>query len=197
MYKYEVTQEDYQTVMGGNPSRFTGDITRPVEQVRWSDATNYCAKFTQRERAAGRLPTGYIYRLPTEAEWEYACRAGTTTRFSYGDDLNYASLGSYAWYDSNSGDTTHAVGQKLPNAWGLYDMHGNVWEWCLDWYSSYSGNSVSDPQGPITGSARVVRGGGYDDFFGSGLCRSADRIGYAPIYKFTNGGFRAVLSPGP
>ncbi len=119
------------------PPKYSADLQRPVEEVSWNDATNYCAKLTARERAGGRLPAGYIYGLPMEAEWEYACRAGTTTRFSYGDDPNYTQLGNYAWYWENSGGKTHAVGQKLPNPWGLYDMYGSVWECCLDWYGPY------------------------------------------------------------
>ena len=126
MGKYEVTQGEYQAVMGSNPSAFTGDTNLPVETVTWSDATAYCAELTQRERVAGRIGTNSVYRLPTEAEWEYACRGWTSTRFSYGDDPGYTNLTLYAWYVDNSGGTTHPVGQKLPNPWGLYDMHGNV-----------------------------------------------------------------------
>jgi len=132
MGKYEVTQGEYLEVMGSNPSRFTGDTNRPVETVTWYDATNYCGQLTQRERAAGRIAANSLYRLPTEAEWDYACRAGTSTRSSFGDDLGYTNLTNYAWYRENRGLTTHPVGQKLPNPWGLYDMHGNVWEWCQD-----------------------------------------------------------------
>jgi formylglycine-generating enzyme required for sulfatase activity len=110
MGRYEVTQGEYLAVMGSNPSWFTGDTNRPVEQVSWNDATNYCAKLTQRERAAGRLLAGWEYRLPTEAQWEYAARAGNTNRFSYGDDPGYTELGNYGWYSSNSGGATHGVG---------------------------------------------------------------------------------------
>ena len=195
MSKYETTQEEYLGVMGSNPSSFIGDSKRPVERVRWIDATDYCGKLTVRELAAGRLPSGYKYRLPTEAEWEYACRAGTTTRFGYGDDAGYTQLGSYAWYDSNSGSTTHAVGVKKPNAWGLYDMHGNVWEWCLDrWSESLPGGSVTDPRGPTTGSFRVLRGGGWRDYGGYG--RSAYRSSGTPDNWSYDIGFRPVLAPG-
>ncbi len=190
MSKYEVTQAQYKAVMGTNPSSFKGD-NKPVEQVSWHDAVAYCAKLTEKEKAAGRLPVGYEYRLPTEAEWEYACRAGTTTAFSFGDDVS--KLGEYAWYGGNSSSTTHPVGKKKPNGWGLYDMHGNVWEWCQDWYGNYPGGSVTDPQGPATGSYRVERGGYWRSF--AGHCRSADRNGYGPGSRYRGLGFRPVLAP--
>jgi formylglycine-generating enzyme required for sulfatase activity len=194
--RYEVTQGEYLSVIGSNPSNYTGDTNRPVEMVNWNDATNYCAQLTARELAAGRLPAGWAYRLPTEAEWEYASRAGSTNRFSYGDDPGYTQLANYAWYDVNSGGTTHPVGGKLPNRWGLYDMSGNVWEWCSDWYGAYPGGSVTDPQGSVSGSDRVVRGGCWYD--GARYCRSAARgNGGAPDagrdHRF---GFRVVLAPG-
>jgi len=193
MGKYETTQGEYLAVMGYNPSAFTGDANRPVEQVRWFDATNYCGRLTGREQAAGRIPTNCVYRLPTEAEWEYACRGWTSDRrFSYGDDPGYTNLTDYAWYDANSG-TTSPVGQKLPNPWGLYDMHGNVWEWCQDWYGAYPGGMVVDPQWPPAGSYRLYRGGGWD---GDGLvCRSACRVGDYPGSSYNDVGFRAVLAP--
>jgi len=192
--RYEVTQGEYLSVIGTNPSYFTGDTNRPVEMMNQYDATNYCAQLTARERLAGRLPAGWAYRLPTEAEWEYASRAGSTNRFSYGEDPGYAQLGNYAWYDPNSGGTTHAVGGKLPNRWGLYDMSGNVWEWCSDWYGNYPGGSVTDPQGSSSGSYRVVRGGswGHD----GRLCRSAFRNGDYPSAGSFSIGFRVVLAPG-
>ena len=180
---YEVTQEQYERVMGTNPSAFKG-AQNPVESVSWEDAVEFCRKLSAlpEEKAAG-----HVYRLPREAEWEYACRAGTTTAYSFGDDENQ--LGVYAWYNKNSGKTTHPVGQGKPNAWGLYDMHGNVWEWCQDWYDDLpSGNAT----GPSTGSGRVLRGGSwYDD---SGDCRSADRLKLTPDIRFNFLGFRVLRS---
>jgi formylglycine-generating enzyme required for sulfatase activity len=195
MGRYPVTQREYLALMGVNPASFTGELERPVERVSWHDATEYCAKLTAQERAAERLPHGYEYRLPTEAQWEYACRAGTTTRFSYGDDLSYTQLGQYAWYWSNSGSKTHPVGQKSPNAWGLYDMHGNVWEWCADWYGSYPGGSVTDPKGASSGSLRVFRGGSWS-LIGQ-YCRSGFRNGDFPEYRGSLVGFRPALVYGP
>jgi formylglycine-generating enzyme required for sulfatase activity len=194
MGKYEVTQGEYVAMMGSNPSSFTGNLNRPVEQVTWYEATNYCARLTAQERSAGRLQAGWAYRLPTEAEWEYAARAGTTTRFSYGDDPGYTQLGNYAWYGANSGSQPHPVGQKQPNRWGLYDMSGNVWEWCSDWFGTYPGGSVSDPTGPGSGSFRVLRGGSC--YNGGQLCRSAFRGSGTPGYRDNGIGFRAVLAAG-
>lgn len=189
---HEVTQAEYAAVTGINPSAFIGDTNRPVEQVSWSDATNFCRLLTEQESAAGKLPSGYEYRLPTEAEWEYACRAGTTTRFYYGDDPGYSQLADYAWYDANSSGTTHPAGQKQPNGRALYDLSGNVWEWCSDWYGAYSGGAVVDPQGPASSSnGRVIRGGSW--FFGGWSCRSAQRHYSAPTNKLNQVGFRVVL----
>jgi formylglycine-generating enzyme required for sulfatase activity len=194
MGRYEVTQGEYLSVIGSNPSYFTGDTNWPVEQVSWTEATNYCAQLTTRERTAGRLPAGWAYRLPTEAEYEYASRAGSTNRFSYGDDPGYTQLGNYAWYSANSGSTTHAIGGKLPNRWGLYDMAGNVWEWCSDWYGTYPGGSVSDPFGSVSGSVRMHRGGNWNS--GADECRSANRHGDYPANRNLYLGFRVVLAPG-
>lgn len=183
----EVTQAQWQAVMGSNPSNFKG-TNLPVEQVNWTEAMEFCRKLTERERAAGRLPAGYAYTLPTEAQWEYACRAGTTGE--YAGDLN-----AMAWYKGNSGDQTHPVAQKQPNAWGLYDMHGNVWEWCLDWYGDYPGGSVTDPKGAASGSYRVNRGGSWRFF--AAFCRSANRDRAGPGIRWGNLGFRLALSSSP
>jgi formylglycine-generating enzyme required for sulfatase activity len=194
--KYEVTQGEYLSVMNTNPSVFPGDLSRPVSSVTWLDATNYCAKVTERELAAGRIPPGSRYRLPTEAEWECAARAGTTTQFSYGDDLNGASATNYMWEVLFSpGLTVHPVGQKLPNPWGLYDMHGNVWEWCQDWYDTLPGGVELDPTGPpgpVQFDEKVMRGGAYDYPYSS--CRSASRLPTTRLHTDTDLGFRVVLA---
>jgi len=195
MAKYPVTQQEYETLIGNNPSFFSGDPNKPVEQVSWLDASNYCRLLTQREFGAHHIPAGYQYRLPTEAEWEYACRAGTSTRFNYGDDPGYSLLGNYAWYTANSGGWTQEVGQNPPNAWGLYDMHGNVWQWCQDWYDLHPGGSQTDPQGPSVGTFRILRGGSWLD--DPAFCRAACRISDNPTADDHNGyGFRLVLAPG-
>ena len=197
MGRYLVTQGDYMGAMGSNPSFFTNGtqvLTRPVEQVAWFDATNYCGLLTQREQAAGRIPINSVYRLPTEAEWEYACRAWTSTRFSYGDDPGETNLTNYAWYVDMPG-TTQPVGQKLPNRWGLYDMHGLVWEWCNDWYGVYPGCLTLDPQGAATGPGRVIRGG-YAAALLSAIPRSALRDWQFSDVRDFSIGFRVVLSSG-
>jgi formylglycine-generating enzyme required for sulfatase activity len=195
--KYEVTQGEYLAIMNNNPSDFPGDLSRPVENVAWSDATNYCAKLTELDLAVGRIPPGTHYRLPSEAEWECAARAGTTNRFSYGDDPNYASTTNYAWFlDLAILDlTTHPVGQKLPNTWGLYDMYGNVWEWCQDWYGDLPGGLVTDPTGPTSNPLgfKVMRGGGYD--YPNSSCRSAARLFQS--HNDSDLGFRVVLATEP
>jgi formylglycine-generating enzyme required for sulfatase activity len=194
MSKYEVTQAQYKAVMGTNPSHFKGD-NNPVDRVSWNDAVAYCAKLTEKEKAAGRLPGGYEYRLPTEAEWEYACRAGATTAFSFGDDESQ--LGEYAWYGSKDSNPSHfkahPVGEKKPNGWGLYDVHGNVSELCQDWYGLYPGGSVTDPQGAASGSYRVRRGGN-DRSLGM-HCRFDYRGVNEPGFRSTLIGFRPVLAP--
>jgi formylglycine-generating enzyme required for sulfatase activity len=207
--KHLVTQGEYAALMGNNPSWFVGDTNRPVEFVSWYDATNYCYKLTEREQSIGRLSAAWSYRLPTEAEWEYACRAGTTTRFSFGDDPGYTELPKYGWYDANSYTTnkppgasyfmlgryymTHPVKQKLPNSWGLYDMYGDVSEWCQDWFGFYPGGTVLDPQGPAAGTERIVRSGSwYDDPY---ALRSAFRFFSEPENTTGIYGFRVVLAP--
>ena len=188
--KYEVTQAQYKAVMGSNPAKNYGvGDNYPVYYVTWHDATNFCAKLNAQEKAAGRLPNGYEYTLPTEAQWEYACRAGTTGDYN----VNGATLSDLGWYADNSNSKTHPVGQKKPNAWGLYDMHGNVWEWCFDWYGGYpSTTSLTDPQGATTGSYRVIRGGGWRS--SANDCQSARRGNNSPGIKENYCGFRVALS---
>jgi formylglycine-generating enzyme required for sulfatase activity len=182
MGKYEVTQAQWKAVMGENPSVFKDD-DRPVENVLWEDAQQFIQKLNKREGKEA-------CRLPSEAEWEYAARAGTTTTYSFGD--NESQLGDYAWYSQNSDNTTHPVGEKKPNAWGLYDMHGNVWEWVQDWYGPYTAEAVTDPIGPATGTARVIRGGGWGD--AAQGARSADRGWAHPGYRDGYLGFRCLSS---
>jgi formylglycine-generating enzyme required for sulfatase activity len=205
MGKYEVTQKEYQEIMGTNPSSFKGD-NLPVEQVSWYEAVEYCNKRSQKE---GLTPAYTIngtnvtwnrnangYRLPTEAEWEYACRAGTTTPFSTGNNIttDQANYDENYPYNNNAKGTyrekTTAVGSFSPNAWGLYDMHGNVWEWCWDWYGDYSSGSQTDPVGAVTGTYRVLRGGGWGD--DCQLLRSALRLNDYPSNRFSYLGFRLV-----
>ena len=186
---HEVTEEQFAKVMGFNPSglSFKG-AQYPVEQVSWTEAMEFCRKLSAlpEERAAGR-----VYRLPTEAQWEYACRGGTTTEYGFGGE--FSDLGQYAWYSSNSGNQRHPVGQKQPNAWGLYDMHGNVWEWCSDWYDKYPSGGVTDPAGAQSGSYRVRRGGSWYD--SDEYCRSAFRNGVIPSSRFISNGFRVTCVP--
>jgi len=180
----EVTQAQYQAVMGTNPSNFKG-AANPVETVSWNDATEFCKKLSEKTRQT--------VRLPTEAEWEYACRAGTQTAYSFGDDPS--ALGDYAWWVKNSGNTTHPVGQKKPNSWGLYDMHGNVWEWCADWLGEYPKGPVTDPCGPATGSDSRVRRGGAGFFVGTVAFRCAFRFGLDPSRRDFSLGFRCARTP--
>jgi formylglycine-generating enzyme required for sulfatase activity len=204
-----VTQGQYQALMGSNPSHFA-DVgpDAPVEQVSWDDAMAFCRKLTDQERAAGHLPKNLTFTLPTEAQWEYACRAGTT-------EPRYGNLDEIAWYGSNSVITenqndvgkvgpwyvnvskkrssTHPVEQKQPNAWGLYDMLGNVWEWCSDWYGAYPGGNVTDPVGAPSGPYRVDRGGGW--YSSAARCRSASRSAGDPGDRDFTIGFRVALAP--
>jgi formylglycine-generating enzyme required for sulfatase activity len=200
MGETEVTQAQWKAVMGSdnNPSHWKGD-NLPVESIFWNDAMEFCKKLTEHGSAgvspATRGPDGRAplrFTLPTEAQWEYACRAGTTTRYSFGD--SDSSLGDYVWYNNNSGGKTQPVKTKKPNDWGLYDMHGNVWEWCLDWAADkLPGGSVTNPTGPSSGSDRVFRGGGW--YNSSGRCRSAFRNGGDPGIRSSRLGLR-VLAPG-
>jgi formylglycine-generating enzyme required for sulfatase activity len=204
MDKYEVTQEEYERVMGENPARWKG-VKNPVEQVRWSDAAKYCNARSRREglepcydpKTWAYNPKANGYRLPTEAEWEYAARAGTETRYSFGD--NSSDVKNYAWFKENSGGRPRPVGQKLSNPWGLYDMHGNVWEWCEDFYQVdyYQKSPEKNPSGPSNGKKKVVRGGGWSSR--ADECRSAFRNNEASVYSdvcfgFDVYGFRCVRS---
>ena len=182
--KYEVTQGQWQAVMGNNPSDFSNcGPTCPVERVSWGDVQEFIAELNQREGVE-------MYRLPTEAEWEYAARAGTQTPYHSGSAARDLDL--YAWYGAWFGGT-HPVGQKRPNEWGLYDMHGNVQEWVQDWYSAYPRGAVTDPRGPRTGASRVNRGGGCYSL--ARYCRAASRSGDAPGYRFRTLGFRLARTP--
>jgi formylglycine-generating enzyme required for sulfatase activity len=196
--QYEVTQADYQSVLGSNPSTFLGP-NRPVESVSWMDARAYCATLTATETLAGRVPHGFEYRIPTEAEWEYACRAGSTTEFNVGDELHCAD----AWFGwtfhptltltwCGNSNVTADVGGYAPNAWGLFDMHGNVWEWCLDSFENYNAAPVTDPFA-TGGPNRVIRGGSWNS--DSNACRSAIRASNPPGDAFLIFGFRVVLAP--
>ena len=193
MSVHEVTQAQWRSVMDTEPwrgetsSRESPDLA--ASWVSWDDAMVFCRKLS--------AMTGTAVRLPTEAEWEYACRAGTTTAYSFGDDAS--KLGDYAWYSENAFDKDekypHPVGRKQPNAWGLYDMHGNVWEWCADWYAdSYANADARDPKGSASGSARVLRGGSW--FTSPQYCRAAYRRWITPDYRYDGIGFRVVVLPG-
>jgi len=194
MGECEVTQEEYAALIGANPSAFQGQTNLPVEKITWNEANAYCVKLSIREREAGRLPPGFVYRLPTEAEWEYVCRAGTNTRFSFGDDSGNTELGAHAWFTNNSDSSSHPVGQLKPNAWGLYDLHGNVWEWCHDlWQDAYPGGTLTNYTGPTEGWLRVARGGSW--LYDASFCRSANRDNYGPDNRCSDIGFRIALAP--
>jgi sulfatase modifying factor 1 len=186
--KYEVTQAQWEKVMGSNPSYFKG-ANRPVEEVSWNDVTSFCDKLTELERQAGRLPAGMAYQLPTEAQWEYACRAGTETAYAFGD-LSFLVSGQTN-INGGPGKTTD-VGSYPANGWGFYDMHGNVREWCADWYEGFTSRAVSDPVGPAVGSYRVLRGGSWHSSANGARSASRSRVGPAGSYSV---GFRLSLRP--
>lgn len=200
--RHEVTQAEYTQVIGANPSVNLG-INLPVDSITWFDATNYCARLTEQQRIAGRLPPGFVYRLATEAEWEYACRAGTPSAFNVGAALITGQANFYGLqeYVSSIGPIQNPNSVPLnrptpietypPNAWGIYDMHGNTWEWCRDWFGDYPTTSVSDPVGPATGTYRTLRGGSWSNEGSS--CRSAYRSGRFPDFGENNVGMRVVL----
>ncbi|MGA2496834.1 MAG: formylglycine-generating enzyme family protein [Tepidisphaeraceae bacterium] len=204
MDRTEVTQKSYETLMGTNPSKFK-DPAKPVERVSWAAAVKFCNMRSAKENLQPCYDLKTLdcnfsangYRLPTEAEWEYACRAGSTTAYSFGD--NPADLAAYAWTKANAGQTTHAVGQKQPNRWGLFDMHGNVAEWCNDRYGEkeYANRAADNPRGPATGDERILRGGSWR--VGPERCRSASRAGETPgladvCFGYEAYGFRCVRS---
>ena len=183
--KYEVTQGQWRAVLGDNPAHFTdcGDIC-PVENVSWEDARAFIRELNLREGVR-------TYRLPTEAEWEYATRAGTRTAYSFGNAVSR--LGAYGWYSGNSEKRTHPVGEKRPNAWGLYDLHGNVWEWVTDWYGDYPSDRVTNPRGPSAGTSRVTRGGSWNHTALN--CRAGTRAVGPPRHRSSYVGFRLARTP--
>ena len=181
---HQTIQQEYEAVMGSNPSRFKG-ADRPVETMSWDESVEFCRKLTDQQRKQGMLPEGWAWRLPTEAEWEYAARAGTA-------GPRHGELDAIAWHSGNSGSETHPVKQKVANAWGLFDMLGNVWKWCSDWYGDYPTGAMADPTGPNSGSRRVARGGSWR--YGARDCRSAFRRRDDPGNRSSNLGFRPVLS---
>ncbi len=212
MGRHEVTQAEYtQVVRIGMPSRFPGNPRHPVDSIDWLQAVTFCKLLTEQERAAGRLPENHAYRLPTEAEWEYACRAGSVHRFPWGDEADRKRLKALAWFEGNvctpkepSGESaqdpsgrygrTQNVERKRPNAWGLYDMRGNVWEWCLDaWTDQLPGGDFTNPLEAVVGLNRVDRGGGWDS--PATLCANDARVPFPASSRSPMQGFRVVLAP--
>ena len=191
---YPVTQEEWKAAaedasgLNAEPSYFRGDRL-PVEQVSWNDCELWLQELNTLE--AARLPHGFTYRLPTEAEWEFVCRAGTPTRFHCGSADG--ALDEHAWFSTNSRSQTHVVGEKKANAWGFHDMHGNVWEWCGDWYGPLPGGAVTDPKGAVFGVNKVFRGGSWG--VAAARCRSAYRVWNKPDYRDYTVGFRVALAP--
>jgi formylglycine-generating enzyme required for sulfatase activity len=192
--QFEVTQGQWEQMMGTTPWKDKQHVREgadyPVTYVSWNQAVDFCRNLTNQERKAGRLPSEWEFTLPTDAQWEYACRAGTSTAFSFGDDE--LSLSESAWWYGAleaGGEFAHEIGQKKANPWGLHDIHGNVWEWCQDWYEEKVTGGVNPP-GPSKGSLRVYRGGSWRHQ--GSLCRSAYRWGVDPTYQNTDLGFRVV-----
>lgn len=192
MSKFPITQKQYTAMLGANPSshREAGE-NAPVEEVSWHEAQSYCARLTK--HLAKQESADYHFRLPKELEWEYACRAGSKTTFSFGGDESQ--LQHFGWSARNSAGTPHPVGQKHPNAWGFHDMHGNVWEWCDDWSSDFLKATISDLKGPTERTDRVIRGGSWSN--GPSSCRSSIRNWYQPNTRYDNLGFRVVIVPKP
>jgi formylglycine-generating enzyme required for sulfatase activity len=211
----EVIQSDYLALLRINPSKYQGDTlpadSLPVDKVSWFDAALFCNALSKQQgydtvykftaitgtpgdNCALKDLTIHMnrngYRLPTEAEWEYACRAGTTTDFYWGDSDDLDTVSMYCWYTKNSNNKTHPVGTKLPNAWGLYDMSGNLFEWCNDWYGPYADSVYVDPDGPLNGSSKITRGGNW--LTQSGFCRASYRGRTAPDFRCSAIGFRVA-----
>ena len=179
--QFEVTQAQWHAVMESDPSQFAGDPSRPVESISWNDARAFIAKLNAME-------PGKTYRLPTEAEWEYAARAGSAAAYAFGDDP--AQLDAYAWYTDNADNTTHPVGEKRPNAWGVYAMHGGVWEWVQERYGAYPSEAATESVGPPPGNRRVIRGGSW--LASAEDCRAASRSHAHPAFRGAHVGFRLV-----
>ncbi len=182
--RFPVTQEQWRAVMGDAPSHFSGEANLPVENVSWFEAGAFCEKLTEMARRSGAIPDGWAFALPTEAQWEYACRAGTTGG-------HYGDLDTVAWNEHNAGRRTHPVGLKPANAWGFHDMLGNVWEWCADGYAPYTGDAATDPRGPADAKERAFRGGCWNH--ADPFCTADFRHHRPPQHKLGDLGFRVAL----